>query len=465
MTSQISRDEAAAVLSSEAFAPLAATLSDLAIATDFSGVVRKVAWHLDQPEGFNPQRLLGVNIVDTVKEDSRPKIRQMLEEAPRSLDRRMREINHEIDGVGEFPMRYHAVSAGDLIFFLGHEMRAVAALQSRLVEAQRALDEDYGRLRQMETRYRVLFQTSSEALLMVDPSQMRIQEANASSSRLLGVENADIVSQHLFSIFHPEEQARIRDEADRVASSGQPSTFEALSANGAKLMQGRLSIFRAADSTVILCSLSADTAPSEEEAGIHDMLFGIVEKIPDAMILTDQDGIIRWCNQAFLGMAEIVLSQQAHGEPLARFLGRPGVDIDIIIANAREHGQLRAFSSVLTGAFGSETRVEISIAAQSDIKSPVIGFVMRDITRYDQVPLRRPDRREEPDTNMMNLVGSVPLKELVRASTEEIEKMCIEAALKKTGNNRASAAEMLGLSRQSLYVKLRRFGLLGATGR
>jgi DNA-binding NtrC family response regulator len=37
--------------------------------------------------------------------------------------------------------------------------------------------------------------------------------------------------------------------------------------------------------------------------------------------------------------------------------------------------------------------------------------------------------------------------------------MCIEAALEMTHNNRASAAEMLGLSRQSLYVKLRRFGI------
>ena len=35
----------------------------------------------------------------------------------------------------------------------------------------------------------------------------------------------------------------------------------------------------------------------------------------------------------------------------------------------------------------------------------------------------------------------------------------IEAALELTGDNRASAAELLGLSRQSLYVKLRRFGL------
>ena len=37
--------------------------------------------------------------------------------------------------------------------------------------------------------------------------------------------------------------------------------------------------------------------------------------------------------------------------------------------------------------------------------------------------------------------------------------MCIEAALKMTDDSRASAAEVLGLSRQSLYVKLRRYGL------
>jgi DNA-binding NtrC family response regulator len=56
-------------------------------------------------------------------------------------------------------------------------------------------------------------------------------------------------------------------------------------------------------------------------------------------------------------------------------------------------------------------------------------------------------------------VGRVPLKELVRESTDVIEALCIEAALKLTSGNRASAAELLGLSRQSLYTKLRRFDL------
>ena len=53
----------------------------------------------------------------------------------------------------------------------------------------------------------------------------------------------------------------------------------------------------------------------------------------------------------------------------------------------------------------------------------------------------------------------MPLKELVREATDVIEKLAIEAALELTNNNRASAAEMLGLSRQSLYVKLRRYGI------
>ena len=53
----------------------------------------------------------------------------------------------------------------------------------------------------------------------------------------------------------------------------------------------------------------------------------------------------------------------------------------------------------------------------------------------------------------------MPLKDLVRETTDIIERLCIEAALQLNDNNRASAADMLGLSRQSLYVKLNRYGI------
>ncbi len=56
-------------------------------------------------------------------------------------------------------------------------------------------------------------------------------------------------------------------------------------------------------------------------------------------------------------------------------------------------------------------------------------------------------------------LGRMSLKEIVRESTDLIERLCIEAALAYTGDNRASAAEILGVSRQSLYSKLHRHGL------
>lgn len=464
MSSHFPLGESLSIAVPEGFASLIATVSDIALITDRRGKVLDIIWNLAHPADFDARALVGSRLEDLVTEESRSKIQNMLTVDAVPDQRRLREINHEIEGIGEFPMRYHVVPAGESVIFLGYEMHAVAALQSRLVEAQRALDADYGRLRQMETRYRVLFQTSSEALLILDALQMKILECNASASRLFGRDSSEVAGRRLDTLFRDSDQEIIREAVDRVAGTGQSAGFSARMSDAPVDLDARLAVFRAADATLMLCTLNAGTARVNGEPEIEEMLLGMVGRIPDAMILTDYEGTIRWCNDAFLGMAEIALAQQVHGEALSKFLGRPGVDMEIIIANAREHGRLRAFSSVLTGVFGSETRVEISVAALTEHEPPAIGFVMRDITRYDQIPARRSDRSEDQVAGMMHLVGSVPLKELVRASTEEIEKMCIETALKKTGNNRASAAELLGLSRQSLYVKLRRFGLLDSNG-
>jgi DNA-binding NtrC family response regulator len=66
--------------------------------------------------------------------------------------------------------------------------------------------------------------------------------------------------------------------------------------------------------------------------------------------------------------------------------------------------------------------------------------------------------------NVMGLVGTSPLKEIVAATADVVEKLCIETAVELTNNNRVAAAEMLGLSRQSLYVKLRKYDLLDKHG-
>ena len=52
----------------------------------------------------------------------------------------------------------------------------------------------------------------------------------------------------------------------------------------------------------------------------------------------------------------------------------------------------------------------------------------------------------------------MPLRQLVKTTVDGVERHYVKAALDLVGGNRTAAAELLGLSRQSLYVKLSRYG-------
>jgi DNA-binding NtrC family response regulator len=132
---------------------------------------------------------------------------------------------------------------------------------------------------------------------------------------------------------------------------------------------------------------------------------------------------------------------------------------------------VRLFQTELRGAQGAVAEVEVSASAVLEAGETCFGFSIRDVSMRlgqaagdGQSASGEPRRGGAPVVGrpveqLAQLVGRVPLKDLVREATDVIEKLAIEAALELSGDNRASAAEMLGLSRQSLYVKLRRYGL------
>jgi transcriptional regulator PpsR len=121
---------------------------------------------------------------------------------------------------------------------------------------------------------------------------------------------------------------------------------------------------------------------------------------------------------------------------------------------------VRLFATTLRSGLGAETEVEISAVSVPEGDAPCLAFSIRSVGRR-LAPLAARVGRELPRSvdQLTELIGRVPLKDIVRETADVIERLCIEAALKLTGDNRASAAEMLGLSRQSLYVKLHRYGM------
>jgi transcriptional regulator PpsR len=190
------------------------------------------------------------------------------------------------------------------------------------------------------------------------------------------------------------------------------------------------------------------------------ILLKYFDAAPDGLVITQFDGRIVKANAAFIEMAQLGNAEQSRGELLDRWLGRAGIDFSVALANLRQNGSIKLFSTALRGEHGATADVEVSAVSLADgDQKPGFGFAIRNVEK--RLSAVAPSAQELPRSvaQLTELIGRVPLRDLVREATDVIEKLSIEAALELTGDNRASAAEMLGLSRQSLYVKLRRFGL------
>ena len=59
--------------------------------------------------------------------------------------------------------------------------------------------------------------------------------------------------------------------------------------------------------------------------------------------MTDRDARIESANAAFAEMAQLTGEEIARGEALERWLGRPGIDLNILIANLRQNESIRMF--------------------------------------------------------------------------------------------------------------------------
>jgi len=218
------------------------------------------------------------------------------------------------------------------------------------------------------------------------------------------------------------------------------------------------SLFRQDNASFFLIRL-AGARGDAAESPVSRSILKVMEGAPDAFVVADVEGRILTANRAFIDLAQMTAEGQVRGELLDRWLGRSGVDFNVLMSSLRQHGTIRLFASVMRGEYGAIADVEISAVSVTQGAQPCFGFSIRNVA--PRINTQTNVERDQPrSTNQLTeLVGRVSLKELVRESVDLVERRCIEAALELSGDNRASAAEMLGLSRQSLYNKLRRYGL------
>jgi transcriptional regulator PpsR len=470
-------------LDARGVARLVGASSDIALVLDGDGTILDVVIHGDDAAAVRAREWRGRPWVQTVAPDSRQKVEALLRDAQAAVEAdtaRWRQVNHPIQDSDDFPLLYSAVrvvgEAGshskNRIVAFGRDLRAMVALQRRLVETQQSMERDYWRFREAETRYRHLLETSSEAVLVVDGSTQKVLEANPAARALCGSVRARLVGAPLATLFDAAHGERLQDMLAAARSVGKKDAIHSRLADGGMELAVSASVFRQDDAAFVLVRLAPlhSDAPAANSGGRkgsaapregswEQTLVAFVQNSPDGLVFCDASGKVLSANRAFLSLAELSGEDQARGQPLDRWLGRTGVELGVLITNLRQRGSVGRFVTALRGEYGTAVEVEISAAQLMPADTAVLAFAIRDIERRLKPEPENGKAMTRSVSELTELVGRTPLKDIVSETTDLIEQLCIETALGMSNDNRASAALLLGLSRQSLYVKLRRYGL------
>ncbi len=437
---------------------------DVKLVLDLKGMIREAS--LSQSfEGEKPNDWVGRPWSETVRESDGAQLARMIEDAQEAGVSAFRQIFQRLPSGAEVPIEYTTVllGGGHGLVAVGKNLRAVTELQNRVVEAQQAMERDYWKLREVETRYRLLFQSSSEAVLMLDAVDLGVLEINPAAAHALGLPMHKLrvgSAGRLPDTLAPEDREVFVKMLRQVRERGKAPGILLKLGPDRQSWLARASLMASALKEIYLVQLTPTGAPvSTLDRGETLPTEDLLERGPDGFVVIDEGGTILRANRAFLDMAQMGTETCALGEPLGRWLGRPGADLTVLLANVLRLGAVRLFATTLHGALGSEIDVEISASGSTNASPRYIGVFLRDVGRRLSPPHTR--GVGQLLDSLTRQIGKTTLRKLVDDTTQIVERHYIEAALALTAGNRTAAAELLGLSRQSLYVKLNRYGLDG----
>ena len=452
-------------LDTEAAAELIAAAADIVLIIDKKGVICDVAFGSDELSEDIPGEWLGRAWPDTVTLESRPRVVALLQDAASKSQRRWRQVNHPAARGADVPVLYSAIQVGTegRVVAMGRDLRIIETLQQRLMNVEQSLQKESAHLRRAETRYRLLFQIASDAVLIVASSTNKVTEANPAASQILGASVQELVGRGFPEGFDEQGKRDIEALLATVRTTGRGEEVRARLTVTGQEFAASAALFRQQDASHFLVRLRPvdREATAGQATPTQSRLLEVLEGSPDGLVVTSPDSKILTANRAFLDLAQLATVEQARGQPLDRWLGRQGVDMRVLIGNLRQHGSVRLFATTLRGEYGSSCDVEVSAVSVVNDAAPCLGFTVRNVEKRVTSDLKKSRELPRSADELTKLIGRVPLNKLVAETTDVIERLCIEAALKLTGDNRATAAKLLGLSRQSLYAKLRRYGLGG----
>ncbi|WP_158219718.1 transcriptional regulator PpsR [Ideonella sp. A 288] len=424
--------------------------SDIALVIDSTGVIRNVAVGKDPITGA-AAGWVGQRWADTVTGDTQRKIEQLLSEVNSAGVTRRREVSHAGQGGPDVPVAYAAIRLGrdGPVLAVGRDLRAVAAIQQRFIDTQRELERDYWRQRQSESRYRLLFQVATDAVLVVDAQSLRIVDANRAAGVLFGCASEALVGRGVPDGVAPAARPGVQELLIMARATGRPAEMRApLDCDGdtlPSLIELSATPLRAEDHMLLLVrarTMESGAAAAGEAVRLADF----VERTPDALAIADASGRLLMANPAFVSLCQRSGEAAVLGQALADLLDDRQQRLPALLSDARRHG------------IAEQRRVgelEISAALLAEGDQECIGLTLRRIdTRLADVPPQVGDLAAAID-RLAAQMGLATLPELMQEASDLAERHLLDSALARVDGDPLLAAKLLGISPENLWLRLR----------
>jgi len=443
--------------------------SDIAVYLDAQSTIQGISVNPESPSLGCLDHWVGRPFTHFMTPESSAKFTERLAELAKSTDGAVRaiELNHMDNATWEFPVRYtlHRIGDNGELLLIGRDMQPLAEVQQRLVQEQFARERDQQVLRSEQTLFRVVLEQSETPFIIIEPEKARIRNINTAAATLLGSNHDTLTGNIMSQTFEGRRRGEFMEALQGAANAESALTVEAVSRRNGRVFNLRPKFFRAAGELLLLCVIEPTDDSDTTGPEFAHSLASLYAAATDAIVLIDGKGFVREANEAFLVMVDAMQLRDVQDQSLSEYLMRGSVDLKLLLDSASKKGPIRHYTAQLKSTVGNRTPVDISISRLRQRGGELgFGLIIRD-TSSSQVPDVEDKNvvvSEEAMRNVMDLVGTASLKDLVSATSDVVEKMCIETAVQITNNNRVAAAQMLGLSRQSLYVKLRKHGLVNS---
>jgi transcriptional regulator PpsR len=337
---------------------------------------------------------------------------------------------------------------------VGRDLRAITAIQRQFVEAQQEIEREYWKHRQAETRYRVLFQVATDAVLVVEAETYRILDANQAANALFDIALDRLIGMDAISAIDRSSRPAVAELLANARASGLPGEIRAWVAG--RRVSARISAtpFRSAESMLLLVRARAVDA-HVDAGGAHARLIALVERTPDAVVVADAGGRVLMANPAFIELAQFADEPHAKGRALSDLIGTRLADV---LAAARDRGIAVGHALELRGLRGRTAAIEVSAALLAEEDQECIGLTIR--VREPEAEAGLP--HASPDAALAGAIaaltcelGRLGLTELLAQVADQAEHHFIRAALRITDRDRTAAARILGVSEAHLDARLR----------